>query len=77
MGIYINNVEYSYNQDSIGDKSLDHVTIHFTFDGEKIKNLKGKIELSSGEYKASGNGKDLDYLVKCILARELHYLVNR
>ncbi|MCG6796364.1 hypothetical protein [Geobacillus sp. YHL] len=75
MGIYIDNVEYSYNQDSIEDKSLDHVIIHFTYNGDQLE-CKGQVRLSPKEYEASGNGKDNEYLVKCILARELHYLVN-
>jgi len=51
------------------------VTVHFTYKGDDIE-FDGHIRLSPKEYKASGNGEDLEYLVKCVLARELHHLVN-
>lgn len=65
MQIHIDHVE----------KGLDDVTIYFTFVGD-MTICKGKIGMSQKEYKASGNGEDLEYLVKCVLARELHHLVN-
>jgi hypothetical protein len=85
VGIYIENVRYDYTGGSPLDelffdrteRELQNVVIKFTYCGDILKDFKGQIELSGKEYKASGNGKDLDRLVESVLGSELQHMVNR
>jgi hypothetical protein len=67
MLLTLNNIEL--------DEYMDEVVIRFTYEGDNVE-FKGTMRLSPEEFLASREQGD-EYLVNCILQRELHWWINQ